>query len=128
MKTKPIRTIDDLRRHQDLLRLKVEKHELELNSSWLYLKSNYRKMVWKEINPFKGNKALNIALDLIQPGLLPVITEVAKGATKGSPVNMKVVGSSLKYVVASLGIKWLKNWLELKQEKDDSADQEQKVE
>lgn len=117
MKTKPVKTIDDLRRHQDLLRMKLDKHEADLNNSWVYLKTNYKQLVWKEINPFKGNKILNVALDMLQPGLLPIISEVAKGSAKGSPVNTKVIGSSLKFVVASLGIKWLKKWLDLKQEK-----------
>lgn len=120
MKTKSIRTIDDLRYHQEVLRLQVEKKEQELNNSWLYLKSNYKKMVWQEVNPFKGNSILNTALDLIQPGLLPVITEVAKGSAKGKPINMKVLGSSAKFVVATLGIKWLRKWLDLKQEETEA--------
>jgi hypothetical protein len=118
MKTKPIKTITDLRHHQEVLRANIEKHETELNNSWLHLKTNYGRMVWKEINPFKGNKPLNMVLDLLQPGLLPVITEVIKGSTKGNPLNLKVVGSSLKFMVASLGIKWLRKWLELKQDAD----------
>jgi hypothetical protein len=121
MKTKPIKTIDDLRRHQDLLKMKLESRAEQLSHSWTYARGNYKKLVWKEINPFKGNGALNIALDLIQPGLLPVIAEVAKGSVKGQPLNVKVLGSSLKYAAASLGIKWLRKWLEVKQ--DDSHEE-----
>lgn len=126
MKTRPIRTIEDLRRQQDLLRSELTKHELELNSSWIYLKTNYKQLVWKEINPLKGNKILNVALDMLQPGLLPVIAEVAKGTAKGSPLNTKVLGSSLKFIVASIGIKWLRKWLDLKQEETPEESTEMK--
>jgi hypothetical protein len=123
MKTKPIKNLHDLRYHQELLRLQLSNQEQELNNSWVYLKTNYKKMVWQEVNPFKGNSVLDTALGLLQPGLLPIITEVAKGATKGKPLNLKVLGSSAKFMVATLGIKWLRKWLDLKQEEADAAEE-----
>lgn len=122
MRTRRIRTIEDLRRHQDVLRSQVEKSELELNNSWLYIRTHYKQMVWKEVNPFKGNKVIDVALNMLQPGLLPVLTEVARGTAKGNPVNTKVLGSSLKFIVASVGIKWLKKWLDLKQEESTASE------
>jgi hypothetical protein len=115
-KARPIRNLEDLRWKRQELRLQVEKHEQDLGESWKSLQANYRGMIWKEVNPFKGGKVLNMALDLIQPGLLPVIAEVAKGSVKGNPLNLKVLGSSLKYAAASFGIKWLRKWLDKKQE------------
>ncbi len=58
MKTKSIKTIQDLRHQQEVLRLQITTKEQELNDSWIYLKSNYKKMVWQEVNPFKGNSFL----------------------------------------------------------------------
>ncbi len=116
MKRRSIKTYSDLKHEQSLLRMQLQNKEAQLLDSWGYLKSNYKKMVWKEINPFKGSSILNTALNLIQPGLLPVIAEVAKGTVKGSPINMKVVGTTAKYAIASLGIKWLRKWLDSKDE------------
>jgi hypothetical protein len=73
-------------------------------------------MIWEQINPFKHSSVLSTALGLLQPSLLPVITEVVKGTVKGSPINAKVIGSTIKYAIANLGIKWLRKWLDDKNE------------
>lgn len=118
MKHKSIKTYSDLKHEQSLLRLQLQNKETQLLGSWVYLKSNYKKMVWKEVNPFKGSSILHAALNLVQPGLLPIIAEVAKGTVKGSPVNLKVVATTAKYAIASLGIKWLRKWLDNKEESE----------
>jgi hypothetical protein len=123
MKSKPIKTLGDLRHHQQVLQMQVEQEAAKLNGSWVHLKANYKTMFWAGVNPFKNNGILNSALDLIKPGLLPVIAEVAKGSIKGQPLNAKVVGSAVKYTVASLGIKWLRKWLDSKQEEDVSENE-----
>ncbi len=77
-------------------------------------------MVWNEINPFKNSSVLSTAVGWLQPGLLPVVAEVVKGTAKGNPVNLKVLGSAAKYAVASIGIKWLRKWIEGNEEESNA--------
>ncbi len=113
-----IQNLSDLRHEQELLRIQLQAKQSQLGESWTYLKHNYKGMIWNEINPFKGSSVLSAAIGLLQPGLLPVVTEVAKGTVKGSPINMKVLGSAAKYAIASMGIKWLRKWIESKEQED----------
>src|SRR6478609_9687479 len=116
MKKHKIQNLSDLKHEQSLIRMQIESKKKELGESWTYLKLNYKGMVWNEINPLKNSSLLSTAVGWLQPGLLPVITEVAKGTAKGSPINLKVVGSAAKYAIASIGIKWLRKWIENKEE------------
>jgi hypothetical protein len=125
MKNKSIKNLNDLRQYQEILKLKLDSSNNQLAQSWTYIKTNSFKLVWREINPFKGNKGVNMVLDLIQPGLLPVIAEVAKGSVKGNPLNLKVLGSTLKYAAAQFGIKWLRKLLDSKPE--ETVEQEEAI-
>jgi len=127
MKPKKINNLESLRYEQERLRLKLEYTEEQLQESWSYLKTNYKGMIWKQINPFKNSSVLNTVLDLVQPGLLPVLGEVVKGGIKGNPINLKVLGSSAKYAIASLGIKWLRRFIDKKGEGNEANEQEDEV-
>ncbi len=118
MKKRNIQNLSDLRHEQSLLRMQLEAKEKQLAESWTYLKTNYKGMIWNDINPFKNSSVLSTALGWLQPGLLPVVAEVAKGTAKGNPVNLKVVGSAAKYAIASIGIKWLRKWIDSKETED----------
>lgn len=112
MKPKKINNLQSLKLEQERLRMQLAFTEDQLGISWSDLKQNYKGMIWKQINPFKNSSVLKIALDLVQPGLLPVITEVVKGGIKGNPLNLKVLGTSAKYAAANIGIKWLRKLLD----------------
>lgn len=127
MKPKKINNLESLRYEQERLRLKLEYTEEQLNESWSYLKTNYKGMIWKQINPFKNSSLLNTVLDMVQPGLLPVLGEVVKGGIKGNPINLKVLGSSAKYAIATLGIKWLRRFIEKKEEGKEVNDQDEEA-
>jgi hypothetical protein len=116
MKPKKITNLESLRYEQEKLRMQLEHTEENLDKSWGYLKTNYRSMIWKQINPFKNSSILNTALNLVQPGLLPILGEVVKGGIKGNPINLKVLSSSAKYAIATLGIKWLRKFMEKKED------------
>lgn len=127
MKRRQINNLSDLRLERERIRVQLEAKEEQLESSWIYLKQNYRGMIWEQLNPFKNVSWLSSALGLIQPGLLPVITEVVKGTVKGSPINAKVIGSTVKYAIANLGIKWLRKWLDDKAEAQEEEAQREEV-
>jgi hypothetical protein len=116
MGSRQINNLADLRLERERLTLQLAAKQEQLEGSWVYLKQNYKGMIWEQINPFKHSSVLSTALGLLQPGLLPVITEVVKGTLKGSPINAKVIGSTIKYAIANLGIKWLRKWLDDKNE------------
>lgn len=122
MKRRQINNLSDLRLERERIRLQLEAKEEQLEGSWIYLKHNYRGMIWEQINPFKNSSMLSTALGFLQPGLLPVITEVVKGSVKGSPINAKVIGSTVKYAIANFGIKWLRKWLDDRTEAADEAE------
>jgi hypothetical protein len=127
MKRRRVNNLSDLRLERERIRLQLEAKEEQLEGSWIYLKDNYRGMIWDQINPFKNSNVLSTALGFLQPGLLPVITEVAKGTLKGSPINAKVIGSTVKYAIANLGIKWLRKWLDDRAEAADETAAEDEV-
>lgn len=125
MKPKKITNLQSLKLEQERLRMQLAFTEDQLGKSWSDLKQNYKGMIWKQINPFKNSSVLKVALDLVQPGLLPVIAEVIKGGVKGNPLNLKVLGTSAKYAAANIGIKWLRKLLDKKdhaQENSGAAD------
>jgi hypothetical protein len=124
MKPKRIHNLQSLKYEQERLQMEIGRTQEELGESWGYLKENYKGMIWKQINPFKNSSVLNVALDLVQPGLLPVITELVKGGVKGNPVNLKVLSSSAKYAVATFGIKWLRKFIEKKGADEETTRQE----
>lgn len=111
-----INNIYDLRLERERIKMQLTAKETELENSWTYLKHNYKGMIWEQLNPFKNSGVLSAAVGLLQPGLLPVVTEVVKGTAKGKPLNGKVIGSAVKYALANMGIKWLRKWLDEKEE------------
>ncbi|MES2558234.1 MAG: hypothetical protein V4590_00730 [Bacteroidota bacterium] len=125
MKPRKIQNLSDLRVERERIRLQLEAKEEQLENSWIYLKHNYRGMIWEQLNPFRNSAWLGTALGLIQPGLLPVITEVIKGTAKGSPINAKVIGSTVKYAIANLGIKWLRKWIDEKNKTEEGTNGEE---
>ena len=123
MKPKQINNLTDLRLERVRLKIQLATKEDQLEDSWVYFKDNYKGMIWEQINPFKNSSLFSTALGLLQPSLLPVLTEVVKGTVKGSPINGKVIGSTIKFAIANLGIKWLRKWLDDKEEiKNESVD------
>lgn len=122
-KNRKINTLADLRLEKERIKIQLATKEDQLEESWGFLKQNYKGMIWQQINPFKNSNILSSVLGLLQPGLIPVITEVLKGTAKGSPVNAKVVGSAIKYAAANFGIKWLRKWLAEREMPDESKDQ-----
>ncbi|MES2780961.1 MAG: hypothetical protein V4651_13800 [Bacteroidota bacterium] len=127
MKRRKINNLSDLRLEKERIRMQLEAKEEQLESSWVYLKHNYKGMIWEQLNPFKNSGLLNAALGLLQPGLLPVITEVVKGTIKGSPINGKVIGSTVKYAIANFGIKWLRKWLDDRNELEQEEELEEEI-
>jgi len=117
-----IKSLSDLKHEQALLKIELRLKEEQVANSWVYFKQNYRTMLWREINPLKNTDILSSALGFLQPGLLPVIAEVVKGTAKGKPINLNVLGSTAKYAIASLGIKWLRKWIENKTDENVVAD------
>ena len=93
MKRRQINNLSDLRLERERIKMQLVAKEDQLEGSWMYLKHNYKGMIWEQLNPFKDSGLLSTALGLLQPGLLPVLTEVVKGTVKGSPINGKVIGS-----------------------------------
>lgn len=128
MKSRQINNLSDLRLERERLKLQIAAKEEQLEGSWVYLKQNYKGMIWEQVNPFKNSSVLSTALGLLQPGLLPVITEVVKGTVKGSPINVRVIGSTIKYAIANLGIKWLRKWLDDKNEVNNEEVSEEETE
>lgn len=119
-----IKNASDLKHHQALLRMQVSAKEEELNSSWKYLRGNYRTLVWREINPLRNSNALSALVGMLQPGLLPLVSELTKGTFKGKPLNLKVLVEAVKFAIASFGIKWLRKLIESKDE-EQPEEQEQ---
>ena len=128
MKSRQINNLSDLRLERERLKLQIAAKEEQLEGSWVYLKQHYKGMIWEQVNPFKNSSVLSTALGLLQPGLLPVITEVVKGTVKGSPINARVIGSTIKYAIANLGIKWLRKWLDDKNEVNNEEVSEEETE
>jgi hypothetical protein len=122
MKPRKINNLTDLRLERERLKLQLAAKEDQLEDSWVYLKHNYKGMIWDQLNPFKNSGVLSTALGFLQPGLLPVLTEVVKGTVKGSPINGKVIGSAVKYAIANFGIKWLRKWLDDKNEQPEGEE------
>lgn len=117
-----INNLYDLRLERERIKMQLTAKEAELENSWVYLKHNYKGMIWEQINPFKNSGILSAAIGLLQPGLLPVVAEVVKGTAKGTPINGKVITSAVKYALANLGIKWLRKWLDDKQENEEQPE------
>jgi hypothetical protein len=123
-----INNLYELRLERERIKMQLAAKETELENSWIYLKHNYKGMIWDQLNPFKNSGILSAAIGLLQPGLLPVVTEVVKGTAKGNPLNGKVIGSAVKYALASWGIKWLRKWLDDKQENEEQPEDDQNPE
>jgi hypothetical protein len=125
-KMKPsIKNASDLKHHQALLRMQVSAKEDELNSSWAYLRGNYKTLVWREINPLRSSGALSTLAGMLHPSLLPLVSELTKGTVKGRPFNLKVLGEAVKFAIASFGIKWLKKLIESKEEESEQHSDQQ---
>jgi hypothetical protein len=108
MKPEKIRTLKELRSEQARIREQIGVAEKDLGESWKYLKEHYKGMIWQQVNPFKKGSRLGFILDLVQPGLLPILAEVVKGGIKGNPLNLKVLGTTAQYAATTFGAKWLK--------------------
>lgn len=92
--------------------MELAQHEKQLGHRWGFLRMHFRSLVWQQVNPFKNTKVATGLLSALEPGLLPVIADIAIGVGKGKPLNGKVFLSSIKYLIATLGIKWLKKIIE----------------
>ncbi|MCU0440940.1 MAG: hypothetical protein MUE96_00945 [Bacteroidia bacterium] len=104
--------MNDLQLYKMRLNMELAQHEKQLEQRWIFLRSHFRTLVWHQVNPFKNKKVATGLLNALEPGLLPVVAELAIGVGKGKPLNGKVLLSSLKYLIATLGIKWLKKMIE----------------
>ena len=95
-----------------ILNFQIKQAEANLETNWLYIKQNYKEMIWQQINPFKNSNLVSKIISAIEPSLIPVIASIAIGATKGKPINLKTMVVALKYAVGKMGLKWLEKWVQ----------------
>jgi hypothetical protein len=112
MRSTKIRDVKELRIERELLEFQLAEKEVQLAESWDYLRQHYKSILWSEINPLKNNRAVKVALGLVQPVLLPVLSELLKGTTKGKAFSRTEIWRTAKFALASLGVKWLSDWLD----------------
>lgn len=107
-----IKTLYDLQLHKAKLTMELAQQETQLETKWSYIRVHFKSLIWQQVNPFKNKQVAVSLLSALEPGLLPVIADIAVGAGKGKPLNGKVLLSSVKYILATLGIKWLKKLIQ----------------
>jgi hypothetical protein len=90
----PINNLESLKREKDRLHLLIEQKQSVLESRYQFFKTNYKSLLWREVNPFKGKEeTIGQIIQIAKTIILPAISGGGKDsiADVGSMLAMKLV-------------------------------------
>lgn len=106
---KPIKIVDieTLNLEKERVQLLLEAKQKDLAETGSYIRANSRKIIWAQLNPFKGNTLVETAGEVVSP--------LIQTATGGTLKDMAV--QLLKDVVLTYGVDAAQKFLKKKKKK-----------
>lgn len=124
---KKVKTIHDLRLYKVQLKAKLTQSEQSLTYDWNYLRANAKKLIWRQINPFKDNTFIDGIISALQPALMPLAIDLTTSNDDGKSNFKKVLLPVIKYILGTLGLKWLRSFVQSKNMEEELPVQDEKV-
>lgn len=110
---KPIKIVDleTLHLEKERVQLLLEAKQQDLSETGAYIRANSRKILWAQINPFKGNTLIETAGEVVSP----LIQTATGGTVKDTLIQL------LKEVVLNYGVDAAQKFLKKKKKRKKAA-------